>query len=155
MNQILQQVALLIQYVQSNAQNLNQATQQAIAQLLEQVMSLFQPRGDVEDLGPEIAQEPELNQGMPSSNVNSFGYDPENQRLLVKFNGKDDRDDGSVYGYDGVPQVIFDLFQSGAIPARTDGQNKWGKWWKGKVPSLGASLYTLINQGGYSYQKLT
>ena len=68
---------------------------------------------------------------------------------------KDDRDGGPIYGYDGVPKVIYDLFQSGSIPARTNGQNRWGKWWKGKVPSLGASLYTLISQGQYPYQRLS
>jgi hypothetical protein len=100
-------------------------------------------------------EEPPLEEGMASSNVNSFGYDPENQRLLVKFNGRDQRDNGPVYGYDGVPKVIFDLFQSGAIPARTNGRNRWGRWWQGKVPSLGASLYTLIGQGQYPYQRLS
>src|SRR5271163_2645088 len=41
---------------------------------------------------PAPPEEPPIEPGMDSSNVNSFGYDPENQRLLVKFNGRDQRD---------------------------------------------------------------
>lgn len=100
-------------------------------------------------------QEPPLDQSYPSSNIHSFGYDPENERLLVKFQGKYPQENGPIYGYDNVPKVIFDLFQKGAVPARTDGRNRWGRWWKGKVPSLGASLYALIKNGPYPYQRLT
>jgi hypothetical protein len=86
--------------------------------------------------------------------VHSFGYDEDNGNLLVKFQGDYPQDNGSVYQYSGVPKNIFELFRKGAIPARTDGKNKWGKWWKGKVPSVGASLYTLIKESGYPYQKV-
>jgi hypothetical protein len=103
---------------------------------------------------PATPSEPPLNKEGPSSNVHSFGYDPENGKLMVKFQGKYPQENGPVYSYGGVPQVIFELFRKGAVPARTDGQNKWGKWWKGKVPSLGASLYTLIKNGGYPYQRV-
>lgn len=74
---------------------------------------------------------------------------------MVKFQGDYPEQNGPVYGYEGVPKQIFNLFQKGAIPATTDGSNKWGSWWKGKTPSLGASLNALIKQGGYSYQRLT
>lgn len=103
---------------------------------------------------PTLEGEPPLEPSMPSSNVHSFGYDPQTGRLLVKFNGKTERDAGPIYGYEGVPEVIFDLFRRGAVPARTDGQNRWGKWWKGKNPSAGASLYTLIKTQGYPYTRL-
>ena len=76
-------------------------------------------------------------------------------RLLVRFLGDHPNRNGPVYAYGGVPREVFDMFQKGAVPARTDGQNKWGKWWKGKVPSIGASLYTLIKQRGYPYQRLS
>src|SRR5271155_1987785 len=75
----------------------------------------------VEDLPAQNAQEPPLNQQMPSSNVYAFGYDPERERLLVKFQGNGEQGQGPVYGYEGVPENIFKLFQKGAIPARTDG----------------------------------
>lgn len=90
----------------------------------------------------------------PSSNIHSFGYDEKNGNLMVKFQGDYPQDNGSVYSYSGVPKNIFDLFKVGAIPARTNGKNAWGRWWKGKVPSLGASLYTLIKTQGYPYKKV-
>jgi hypothetical protein len=98
---------------------------------------------------------PELQQSMPSSNVHSFGYDEDNGKLLVKFQGDYPQENGPVYEYNGVSKLIFELFRKGSIPARTNGSNKWGKWWKGKVPSVGASLFTLIKNGGYSYNRLT
>ncbi len=107
----------------------------------------------VEALQPR--PEPVLQQGMPSSNVGDFGYDDETGRLLVRFLGDYPDRNGPIYAYEGVPKVIFDLFQSGAVPARSDGENKWGKWWKGKVPSLGASMFTLIKSGNYPYQRLS
>lgn len=108
----------------------------------------------VEGLTPSQPKEPNLNPGMPSSNINSFGYDPENERLLVKFQGDYPQENGPTYAYGGVPENIFNLFRQGAVPARTDGKNAWGKWWKGKVPSLGASMFTLIKNGDYPYQRV-
>lgn len=86
---------------------------------------------------------------LQSSNVYGFKYNPKNQRLLVRFNS------GSVYGYDGVPAGVFDIFRRGAVPARTKGQNRWGRWWQGKIPSLGAAFYQMIRQGQYPYQRLS
>jgi hypothetical protein len=111
----------------------------------------------VEGLPPPAAppEQPQLNAGMPSSNINSFGYDDKTGRLLVKFQGDYPQENGPVYAYGGVPKVIYDLFQKGAVPARTDGKNKWGSWWKGKYPSLGSALYHLIKIQGYPYTKLS
>lgn len=149
----------VMQMVLSRGQPLSDDMKVVIAEVMEHVATRIQElRQDdtgVEGLPPAPPQEPPLNQRMPSSNIHSFGYDPENERLLVKFQGTYPQENGPVYGYGGVPQNIFELFRKGAVPARTDGKNKWGKWWKGKVPSLGASLYTLIKNGGYPYQKLT
>lgn len=83
-----------------------------------------------------------------SSNVWGFAYSPKDQKLRVKFNS------GSVYQYDGIRPAIFSLFQQGAVPAKTNGQNQWGRWWKGKKPSIGASMYELIRLGNYPYQRL-
>lgn len=83
-----------------------------------------------------------------SSNIYGFRYDPRSGRLLVRFQS------GSVYGYEGVPSGVFKIFQHGAVPARTSGQNRFGKWWTGKIPSLGAAFYELIRNGGYPYQRL-
>ena len=155
---LISQLLFGLQEVMSSGEILSDEFQALIAQELQLTLvriDELRSENPVEELPPTLGQEPPLNQQMASSNVYAFGYDPEKERLLVKFQGNDGEGQGSVYGYDGVPQVIFDLFQKGAIPARTDGQNKWGKWWKGKVPSLGASLYTLIKNGPYPYQRLS
>lgn len=98
-------------------------------------------------------QEPSLD-GIPhadinSSNVYGFRYDPKSGNLRVRFQS------GSVYSYDGVPPGIFNMFKKGAIPAKTNGQNQFGRWWTGKKPSIGASFHELIRQGGYPYQKIS
>lgn len=109
----------------------------------------------ISELSRITPQVPDLTQAMPSSNVSAFSYDPEKEKLLVQFLGKYPNRKGSVYSYDNVPKVIFDLFKRGAVPARTKGKNRWGSWWKGKVPSIGASLYTLLKESGFPYQRLT
>ena len=86
---------------------------------------------------------------LQSSNIWGFGYDQRNRKLYVRFQG-----DG-VYEYDKVPPAVFNRFQSGAVPAKTEGQNQWGRWWISKEPSLGASFYELIRNGGYPYQKVS
>ncbi len=83
-----------------------------------------------------------------SSNIYGFQYDPRSGQLRVRFNS------GSVYRYANVPRGIFEVFRQGAVPARTNGQNQYGRWWTGKIPSLGAAFYNLIRQGGYDYQRL-
>ncbi len=90
----------------------------------------------------------------PSSNVNAFKYDPRNGTLFVKFHGKDSADSGPTYRYQGVPLNIYDVFSKGRVGPKTSGQNQYHRWIKGVTPSLGASLYALIRNGGYSYQRL-
>lgn len=104
------------------------------------------PSGEVSDGIPKA----ELN----SSNVYGFAYNPRNQQLFIKFNGKDNRENGPIYEYEGVPGQIFNLFKKGAIPAKTDGSNQFGVWWRGKRPSLGASMFELIKKGAFPYQKV-
>ena len=84
-----------------------------------------------------------------SSNIYGFQYDPNSKTLKVRFNS------GSVYSYQGVPQGVFKAFESGAVPAKTDGENQYGEWWRGKMPSAGAAFYELIRNGGYAYQRLS
>lgn len=101
----------------------------------------------------------EVSEGIPkaelnSSNIFGFSYDPKNKLLRVKFQGNEDYGDGPIYEYEGVPAQIFKMFKNGAVPAKTTGQNKWGQWWRGKIPSLGAALHSLIKMAGYPYQKV-
>ncbi len=87
--------------------------------------------------------------GLQSSTVYGFKYSPRNKRLFVKFQG-----DG-VYKYDNVPSVIARLFMDGASRAKTQGSNRYGAWWQGKKPSLGAALNQHIKNLGFPYQKIS
>lgn len=90
--------------------------------------------------------------GMPkapinSSNIYGFSYNPSKNLLRVRFQG------GGVYEYTGVPTNVFKIFQRGAIPAKTSGQNAFGRWWIGKMPSLGATFFNLIRDR-FPYQRV-
>jgi KTSC domain len=98
------------------------------------------PSGEVQDGIPKS--------DLQSSNVYGFAYNPRDQSLFVRFNN------GGIYEYGDVPPSIFKIFARGAVPARTTGQNQWGKWWRGKFPSLGAAFYQMIREGGFPYQKV-
>jgi hypothetical protein len=93
--------------------------------------------------------------GIPSSNVAGMDYNDKTGDLKVQFLGKHPNRNGPIYEYPQTPKVIAELLQSGAIPARTDGQNKWGKWWKGKSPSAGASVFTLLKNRNAPFIKLS
>lgn len=152
---LLNELLQALQMVMQSGEVLSDEFQEEIARTLELLSNRIEQllSTPTEGLRP---QEPQVQQaGIPSSNVEGFAYDDDNKRLLVRFLGQFPNRNGPIYAYNGVPRVIFELFQSGAIPARTDGKNKWGRWWKGKVPSLGASLYSLIKNQGYPYQRLT
>lgn len=108
----------------------------------------------IERLSQEMpAGAPQQTDGVPKADINSsniygFQYSPKSGKLLVRFQG------GSVYGYDGIPPAIFQIFQAGAIPAKTNGKNQYGRWWRGKNPSLGAAFHQLIKLGNFPYQKI-
>ena len=110
-------------------------------QVIEQ-LSRVMPQGEGE-LKDGIHEAP-----LDSSNVYGYQYDPKSGRLKVRFQS------GSIYEYSGVPAGVFKVFQQGAVPAKTTGKNRYGQWWTGKIPSLGAAFYSLIRQGGYPYQRL-
>jgi hypothetical protein len=149
MNELRQAIATIIDLASSMIDELDDATMLALAELLNSAAArLAQDQNPPSEPGP-------LQPAMPSSNVEGFAYDDNTGQLLVRFLGEHPNRNGPIYAYGGVPKKIFDLFRSGAIPARTDGQNKWGKWWKGKVPSIGASMFTLIKNGGYPYQRIS
>jgi hypothetical protein len=99
------------------------------------------------------AGQPPVIDGVPhadlnSSNIWGANYDPGTGRMLVRFQG------GSEYEYDGVPENIFKAFIKGNASARSDGKNKYGQWWVGKNPSLGAALNQYIKAGGFPYRKI-
>jgi hypothetical protein len=90
-----------------------------------------------------------------SSNINAFRYEPEDQKLYVKFQDKYPGQNGPVYSYEGVPNYIFNIFQRGAVAPKTSGSNAWHTWRAGTTPSHGAAMAALIKAGGFPYQRLT
>jgi hypothetical protein len=127
-----------------NALARNPSQLRNVLERLESQVTL--PAGEVSDGIPKA--------DLQSSNVYGFSYNPREKRLFIKFNGKNEVGDGPVYEYEGVPPAIFKIFRAGAIPAKTKGSNKWGSWWQGKNPSLGAAMNALIKLGGYPYQQV-
>lgn len=109
--------------------------------LIRQFNQSMPPQQPIQQAGIEKAP-------LNSSNIWGFNYDPKSGRLKIRFQG-----DG-IYEYEGVPPYIYRIFQAGAIPAKTNGQNQYGKWWIGKEPSLGSSFFSLIKNGGYPYHKV-
>lgn len=156
MDELIDFVERLMDYIQRNGSRLNPETQRALAEFLRQAFEIIELAGAEQE--PPIqggGQRPAVPAGMPSSNVKGMNYDPKTGNMLVQFLGKHPNQNGPVYQYPNTPPVIAELLQSGAVPARTDGQNKWGKWWKGKVPSAGASVFTLLKDRGAPYQRLS
>ena len=153
LEELLDELLRGIQDTLQSGEVLSDDFQMLLAQELDATVSRIDELRGIIQATP--APHPEINQAMPSSNVEGFAYDRDNERLYVRFLGEYPNRNGPIYQYEGVPKVIFDLFRNGSIPARTNGKNRWGKWWKGKTPSMGASLYTLIKAAGYPYQRLT
>ena len=84
-----------------------------------------------------------------SSNIWGTAYDQKTGKMRVRFQG------GSEYEYEGVPANIYRAFSKGNASAKTKGKNKYGEWFRGKNPSLGAAMNQYIKAGGFPYRKLT
>lgn len=151
---ILRDLLALIQQVLESGETIDDEVQGAVAQTLELLM------GRIEQLKAEGEQLPstpipQLDEGpFPSSNVNSFNYDPKSKQLYVKFHGKDSANSGPTYLYQNIPGFIYDVFSRGAIGPKTSGQNRYHRWIKNVTPSLGGTLNALIKAGGFQYQKI-
>lgn len=154
----------IVAMVTQRGQPLTPELKLMLAQVMEHVATRIQQlrQEDTSGQTPEVEAPPvppsdkmTLERPMPSSNVHSFAYDDKNGKLLVRFQDKWPGQNGPVYQYSGVPQPIFELFRRGSVAATTNGQNRWGKWFIGKKPSLGASMYALIKNGGYPYQRVS
>jgi hypothetical protein len=159
-NELVAYAQSIIQFLETNGPSLNVESQRALGELLQNILQVIQqPQAQAAPTATPPAQptphQPGLNQAMPSSNVEGFAYDDKSGRLLVRFLGEHPNRNGPIYAYEGVPQNIFDIFRKGAVPAKTDGKNKWGEWWKGKYPSMGAAMYHLIRAGGYPYRRVS
>ncbi len=149
----------MMQLVTQRGQPLSDELKLRVAQVLEHAANrIMQLRQEQQGQEPEIPnlppEEPDLQQTMPSSNIYGFNYDYDNDKLLVKFQGNDGEGEGPIYQYEGVPKYIFNLFRQGAAVAKTTGRNKWGEWFRGKSPSLGAAMHAFIKNGNYPYQRV-
>lgn len=98
------------------------------------------PHGEVADGIPKAP--------LQSSNVYGFSYDPRSSNMFVRFNS------GSVYQYNQVPPQVFKAFMRFGTPAKTTGNNQYGRWWVGKSPSMGATFYDIIRNGPFQYQRV-
>ena len=158
MNELVAYAQTIMSFLEHNGSGLNIQSQRALGELLQNILQLIQQQESQggEALPPQAPgpQPSDLGPSMPSSNVEGFAYDDKTGKLLVRFLGKHPNRNGPIYSYDGVPQNIFEIFRRGAIPAKTDGRNKWGEWWKGKYPSIGAAMYHVIREGGYPYRRV-
>ena len=150
--EILQYFQMLMQYAAENAASLSPESQQALAQMISQFIEIIEM---LTNPGvPQETEQPPIEEAMPSSNVEGFAYDPKTNRLYVRFLGRYPERNGPVYQYENVPANIFDIFRKGAIPAKTNGRNRWGRWFRGKYPSIGAAMYHVIRAGGYPFQQI-
>jgi hypothetical protein len=161
-NELVEYAQSIIAFLQQNGATLNLESQQALGSLLQNILQVIQeqqpagapPQPEAPPQGPSGPHGPGLTEAMPSSNIEGFAYDDKTGNLLVRFLGKHPNRNGPIYSYGGVPQNIFDIFRKGAIPAKTNGRNKWGEWFKGKYPSMGAAMHHVIKAGGYPYRRV-
>lgn len=86
-------------------------------------------------------------QGGPvkSSVATAVRYYPQSLLMVIDFHG------GAQYEYYAVEFELFNYVYNGLGTATTDGENQYGRWWKGKSnPSVGASIRRrLYNEVSY------
>ena len=69
--------------------------------------------------------------------------------MVIDFHG------GAQYEYYQVQFDLFNYIYNGLGTATTDGENQYGKWWKGKSnPSVGASIYRRLQSGMVRYRRV-
>lgn len=102
----------------------------------------------LERIKPAEEVQKALTKDLKSSVIRKTEYDPSKSLLKVVFNNS------HTYTYDEVPEEIYNKLTEGAIPAKTKGENQYGRWWVGKKPSAGAAFNELIKKGGYNYQRV-
>lgn len=76
---------------------------------------------------------------MPSSWVDSLGYDEPTMTLKATLNGKD-------YFWRPVAKSVFLLWESGLATCRTNDHSGKKRWYKGKNPSLGAMWWRSVKK---------
>jgi hypothetical protein len=130
------------------AQSYPDSALQAVASNPAEINALIQKVGAGAEIEPRVEIDGIRQAPLQSSNVFGYRYNPLRKELAVRFN------EGQVYRYSGVPQIVFDMFRHGEGTARTTGSNKYGRWWKNKRPSMGASVHQLLIAGGFQYRRV-
>lgn len=154
LEQLLNELLSGVQEVLQSGEFLSDELQGMIAQELEYLTSrIDELRGQEAPIPTAPVPLTPPQQG--SSNVAGTSYNDKTGDLTVQFLGKHPNRQGAVYKYPQTSPMVAELIQSGAIPARTNGSNDWGKWWKGKVPSAGASVFTLLKNRNAPFQRLS
>ena len=79
-----------------------------------------------------------------SSNVKKILYEDETRDMTIQFNS------GDIYTYYDINFSLFQAILNGAGICRTQGANRWGSWFVGKTPSVGAAVSQLLDGVRYS-----
>jgi hypothetical protein len=74
-------------------------------------------------------------------------YNDETRELVLQFNDK------SIYTYFNVDFSLFRDIMDGNGVCRTEGENRWGEWYVGKTPSVGAAVYDKLVMSNIRYEK--
>ncbi len=82
-----------------------------------------------------------------SSNVRKIMYNDELKEMYIQFQDK------SVYTYFNVSFQLFLDVSGGKATCITSGENKYGAWYVGKTPSVGAAVHRWLIKKGVSYKK--
>ncbi len=157
LQELLRTLVQAVTEAMQSGEELPDELQGMIADTLANLMQRIEQQGGAGQeppLTPPGGHPPDIQEAMPSSNIEGFAYDDKTGRLMVRFLGKHPNRNGPIYAYQGVPANIADIFMRGAIPAKTNGKNKWGSWFQGKYPSMGAAMAHVIKAGGYPYQRM-
>lgn len=84
---------------------------------------------------------------LKSSNVKNIMYNDDTKEMFIQFQDK------SIYTYFNVSFDLFLKVSGGKATCITTGENKYGKWYKGKSPSVGAAVHKYLVKSGISYKK--
>jgi hypothetical protein len=84
---------------------------------------------------------------IPSANVRRIVYNDETKEMVIQFQDK------SIYTYFEVPFQVFLNVSGGEATCITSGENKYGSWYVGKRPSVGAAVWKYLRDSNIKYKR--
>ncbi len=96
-----------------------------------------------------VKQRKLLRRNLNSANVDRILFNDETLELAIQFK------EGDVYIYPNQSKEMFDSLVRGEGICRTEGENKWGSWFVGKTPSIGAAVYSKLVETEADFRKGT